>query len=107
MCHTMTIRRFILCALGSFSMLVGVADVFASSIKFSDAPATEEELAAPAPFSFRVSDYEDPEVKKRRQQSEELRSSCRKEAAVTAKTELGVRVLIDECEREHQKRLGE
>jgi hypothetical protein len=56
---------------------------------------------------FRPADMEDPAKKKRREQSEDVRSGCRKDAALTAKTELGVRVLLEECEREHKKRIGE
>lgn len=80
----------------------------ATEIEFVDMPRSTQ-AGAPQPIgpAFRLSDTESPAAKKRREQSEEVRSACRKEAALTAKTELGVRVLLEECEREHKKRIGE
>lgn len=81
---------------------------FATGIEFVDTPRSTQ-AGAPQPIgpAFRLSDSESPAAKKRREQSEDVRSACRKEAALTAKTELGVRVLLEECEREHKKRMGE
>ncbi len=80
----------------------------AAEIEFVDTPKSPQ-AGAPQPMgpAFRLSDAESPAAKKRREQSEDVRSACRKEAALTAKTELGVRVLLEECEREHKKRIGE
>lgn len=96
------------CILAAGALLVAAGTSTAADVVFSDAPPAPGETAQPRPdLTFRVQDLEDPAAKKRREQSEDVRSSCRKDAALTAKTELGVRVLLDECEREHRKRLGE
>lgn len=95
-------------ALGASVLATVAGTTTAAGVEFSDAPIPPGQKAQPmADLTFRVKDAEDAAVKKRREQSEDLRSSCRKDAALTAKTELGVRVLLEECEREHRKRLGE
>lgn len=101
-------RHFLCSTLAACCLVTAAGTSIAADVVFTDAPPAPGQTAQPmADLAVRVKDLEDPAVKKRREQSEDIRSTCRKDAALTAKTELGVRVLLEECEREHRKRLGE